>query len=163
MKNTVKLISLIMTAVLLFGIAGCRNDKVDIRELQKNKGVMLEIRGNPQEAMPLEDYQAVCFRMVQTVYYDGTAYNADSLNTPGIKMTDEDYLKIYNFCIDNIKNNKFSNYSEDVCDGDTYTFTYYDVNGNPTVIYDGYCYDNKELQDIKEIIGNYSLDGCYEA
>ena len=125
-----------MTAVLLFGIAGCRNDKVDIRELQKNKGVMLEIRGNPQEAMPLEDYQAVCFRMVQTVYYDGTAYNADSLNTPGIKMTDEDYLKIYNFCMDNIKNNKFSDYSEDVCDGDTYTFTYYDVDGNPTPLTD---------------------------
>lgn len=158
MKNIVKLVSLIMTAVLLSGIAGCRNNKADIKELQKNKGVMLEIRGYPQEEMTEEDYQAACFVMVQTVYYDGTAYNADSLNTPGVKMTDEDYLKIYNFCMDNLKNNKFSNYSEDVCDGDTYKFTYYDVNGDPTVIYDGYCYGNKELQDIKATVGMYSLD-----
>ena len=163
MKHIVKLLSLIMTVVLLFGTAGCRTGKVDIKELQKNKGVMLEIQGYPQEAMPEEEYQEACLWMVQTVYYDGTAYNSNPLNTPGIKMTHEDYLKIYYFSMDNLKNNRFSDYSEDVCDGDTYKFTYYDVNGNPTVIYEGYCYDNKELRDIMGIIGNYSLDGCYEA
>ncbi len=158
MKNLIKPVSLIMTAVLLFGTAGCRTGKVDIKELQKNRGIMLEIQGYPQEAMLEEDYKALCSAMVQTVYYDGTAYNANPLNNPGLKMTDEDYLKIYDFCMDNLKNNKFGNYSEDVCDGDTYRFTYYDVDGNPTVIYDGYCYDNKDLQDIMNTIGMYSLD-----
>ena len=73
-------------------------------------------------------------------------------------MTDEDYIKIYKFCTKNAEKSKFAKYKEDVCDGETYTFTYYDLDGNPHVIYDGYCYNNDELQDIMNTITYYQVD-----
>ena len=40
----------------------------------------------------------------------------------------------------------------------TFTFVYYDENGEAHVLYDGYCYDNKTLNKVRDIIGKYSLD-----
>ena len=73
-------------------------------------------------------------------------------------MSDEDYMELYEFCKTALKTNKFAGYSEDVCDGQTYMFMYYDEDGNEQLIYDGYCYENKELKDIMNMISKYSLD-----
>lgn len=155
MKISVKILSILMVMVMALGMASCNKDEVDINELQKHDGVMLTITRHPQEAMTIEDQRANT--TVQKVTYDGLAYNPNPVNKDGIKMSDEDYLKIYEFCIKNVKKSKFKNYSEDVCDGDTYTFTFYDLDGNPTVIYDGYCYSNEDLQDIKKTIQKYAV------
>ena len=80
------------------------------------------------------------------------------VNVQGVKMSDDDYLKIYNFCKDAIAKNKFTKYSEDICDGTTYRFVFYDTQGNEHLIYDGYCYDNKELREIKKLISKYRLE-----
>ena len=166
MKNTMKLLAVLMIAVLAFSIAGCGSDrngksrknskgyKINIEEIQKNEGNLLVIKNHPQEAMTVEDYQNASHEI--TVSYDG--YVKLPGNLTGLKMKDEDFVKIYEFCTKNAEKSKFAKYSEDVCDGDTYTFTYYDLDGNPHVIYDGYCYSNKELQDILNTTGNYQLD-----
>lgn len=156
MKNSVKILSILMLFVLALGMASCKKNDVDIKELQKNDGVMLTITRHPQEAMTEEDQKVYTITLKAT--YDGLAYNPNPVNKEGVKMSDEDYLKIYKFCMSNAEKSKFKDYSEDVCDGDTYSFTFYDLSGNPTVIYDGYCYANKELQDIKATIEKYAIE-----
>ena len=158
MKVLVKTISLLMIAVLVFGMIGCsKPDITDINELQRFEGDMLIITGYPQEAMPAEMYEKAITRWRLT--YKGLAYNPNPVNEQGVKMSDEDYLKIYNFCKDALAKNKFAKYSEDdICDGTTYEFVYCDTDGNKHVIYDGYCYDNKELREIKKLISKYRLE-----
>lgn len=160
MRIATKLLSIMMTAVLAFGMAGCaktgKAGKADIKELQKHKGDMLVIVAHPQMAMPEEEYKNGILRM--SVTYDGCANNPNPINNSYVKMPDDEYIKIYNFCVEAAEKNKFAGYKEDVCDGETYTFTYYDTEGNAHVIYDGYCYNNKDLQDIMNLISKYSLD-----
>lgn len=155
-----KIISIVMTAVLAFGMAGCgktgKAGMPDVAELQKHKGDLLVIVSHPQEAMPPEEYDKAVTKM--SVSYDGYANNLNPINNSKVKMPDDEYLIIYNFCVEAAADNRFAGYSEDICDGTTYTFTYYDTEGYAHVLYDGYCYDNKELQDIKKLISKYSLD-----
>ncbi len=166
MKNTIKLLTVVMIAVLTLSTAGCgsartgrnrknsKGYKINIEEIQKNQGTLLVIKNHPQEAMTIEDYENSCYEV--TISYDG--YVKLPRNKDSLKMKDEDFAKIYEFCTANADKSKFANYSEDVCDGDTYTFTFYDTDGNPHVIYDGYCYSNKELQDILDTAYDYQLD-----
>ena len=160
MRIATKILSIVMTAVLAFGMVGCskagKAGKTDVTELQKHKGDMLVIVSHPQMAMSEEQYKNGILRM--SVTYDGCANNPNPINNSLVKMPEDEYLKIYNFCVEAAANNKFANYKEEVCDGETYTFTYYDTEGNAHVIYDGYCYDNKDLQDIMKMISKYSLD-----
>ena len=169
MKTTTKLLTILMTAVLALSIAGCGSartgrdrkssmgNKIDIEELQKNSGNMLVITRNPQEAMTAEQYEMARFEI--TISYEGDiTIPGNPVNQTSLKLKNEDYIKFYRFGIDNAEKSKFANYSEDVCDGDTYTFTFYDTDGNPHVIYDGYCYENKDLQDILNTAYNYQLD-----
>ena len=163
MKNTMKLLTVVMIAVLALSIAGCgsartgrnrKSSKIKIEEIQQNKGTMLVIRNHPQEAMTKEDYDRSCYEI--TISYDGYVKLPGNLDS--LKMEDEDFVKIYEFCTKNAEKSKFANYSEDVCDGETYTCTHYDTDGNPHVIYDGYCYNNNDLQDILNTAYNYQLD-----
>lgn len=163
MKNTMKLLTVVMIAVLALSIAGCgsartgrnrKSSKIKIEEIQQNKGTMLVIRNHPQEAMTKEDYDRSCYEI--TISYDG--YVKLPGNPDSLKMKDEDFVKIYEFCTKKAEKSKFANYSENVCDGETYTFTHYDTDGNPHVIYDGYCYNNNDLQDILNTAYNYQLD-----
>ena len=160
MKFTAKLISILMIAVMSFGMAACRMSpmasKPDINELTKNKGDMLVITAHPQMAMTKEQYKEGILRM--SVSYEGYANNPNPINNSEVKLPEDEYLKIYNFCVDAAAKNKFAGYEERVCDGETYTFTYYDTEGTAHVLYDGYCYENKELQDIMNMISKYSLD-----
>lgn len=157
MKYLAKVISVLMIAVMAFGMIGCsKADKFDVKELQQHRGDLLVIVSQPQEAMPVEEYDKAVVRM--SVTYDGCANNPNPFNNSKVKMPDDEYLRIYNFCVEAAADNRFAGYSEDICDGTTYTFTYYDTEGNAHVLYDGYCYDNKELQDIMKLITKYSLD-----
>ena len=157
MKTMTKIITLLMIAVMALGIFGC-GTRVDIGELQKNRGMMLVVTIHFALPMPEEEYKIKQEHNELSLAYDGTAYNPNHMRTQGLKVTDDDYLKIYNFCVKNKENNKFADYKEYVEDGVYYTFTYYDTEGNAYEIYDGYCYENKELQDIMSTIGKYSID-----
>ena len=170
MRIMTKILTVLMIAVLALSAAGCGSagksgkgrktspgNKIDIEELQKNSGNMLVITRNPQEAMTAEQYEMARFEI--TITYEGNiTIPGNPVNQTSLKLKNEDYIKIYKFGIDNAEKSKFANYKEDVCDGDTYTFTFYDTDGNPHVIYDGYCYNNKDLQDILNITGNYYID-----
>lgn len=160
MKNAAKLICAVMTLVLVFGMAGCFKHpaatKSDIKELKKNNGNMLVIISYPQEAMTEEQFEAGTLRM--SVSYSGYAYNPNPFNNSKVRIPDDEYLKIYNFCVESTNKNKFAEYKEDVCDGNTFSFTFIDTEGNAHVIYSGYCYDNKELLDIMGMISKYSID-----
>lgn len=157
MKTTVKMLSILMIAVLALCMAGCKKaDKTDIKQLQQLEGDMLVITGYPQEAMTKEMYDKAVTRWRLT--YKGLAYNPNPIEEVGIKVTDEEYRRIYEFCKEAVAKNKFANYSEDVCDGTTYKFVFYDKDGKEHVIYDGYCYDNKELQEIKKLITKYQVE-----
>ena len=83
-----------------------------------------------------------------------------SFTDPFAKMSDEDYMELYKFCKTALKTNKFAGYSEDVCDGQTYMFMYYDEDGNEQLIYDGYCYDNDELDSIVDLVTGYTIEEC---
>ena len=157
MKTTVKMLSILMIAVLALCMAGCgKTDKTEINKLQQLEGDMLVITGYPQEAMPKEMYDKAVTRWRLT--YKGLAYNPNPIEEVGFKVTDDEYRRIYEFCKDAVAKNKFKNYSEDVCDGTTYKFVFYDKDGNAHVIYDGYCYDNQELREIMHLISKYQVD-----
>ena len=166
MKRTIKLLSIIMIAVLALTMAGCKSDngkgrerrkkekqKVNIEEIQKNKGELLVIKYSSMGERT-EDYDPSQSQF--SVSYSG--YTHIPFNTTNLKMSDEDYLKIYNFCIYNADGSGFKDYKEDVCDGTSYTFIYYDTDGNEHIIYSGYCYENEELKGIIDTIGSYSVD-----
>ena len=163
MKTAGKLISIVMTAVMAFGVMGCFAQKTDIKELKKNGGIMLTIESIPQESMTKEQFESA--RSKQTVTYGGAAINPGSSEEDGIMLSDEDYMRIYNFCVEAVAKNKFADYKENVDDGTTYRFTFYDENGEAHLIYDGYMYHNRELMTIRGIVSSYVNEGndCKEA
>ena len=156
-----KLMSVFMVLVLVFAMCGCslfstasNRRKINLEKVRQNKGVLLEVTSHPQGPMTHEDAQR--YTNTQKVTYDGCAYNP--FNEMGVKMTDEEFLFIYEFCLDAYEKGLYKDYSEEVADGTTFTFVYYDENGGAHVLYDGYCYENKTLTKVREIIGKYSLD-----
>lgn len=166
-----KIIAAVLVAVMAVSLFGCadtgekkstKKDKdtkqtqIDIGELKENDGDLLVITSTPQVAMSEEDFDNAIFTW--KVSYSGYAYCPNPVEETGVKMSDKDLLFIYEFCIDAYENDTFKDYSEEVCDGDTYSFTYYDTDGKMHVLYSGYCYDNEDLQEVMEVIGKYQVD-----
>lgn len=124
-------------------------ESVDIERLQSLSGMMLEVTFT-----------------VSDPYYVGTmkvAYNGDvsvpnPVNDYWLEMSEEDYLFIYNFCVDAYENNTYAGTSENVMDGTTYRFVYYDEDGNSHELYDGVITNNETLTAVVETIGMYSVD-----
>ena len=156
-----KFIAIVMIIAMLTGFSGCSKGKTEerssgetessynIEELQQNEGRMLEVRIFESEIR--EEF-------ISYVTYDGYAFNPDPFTEYPMRMTDDDYLAIYNFCIESVEKDPFAGYSEDVCDGTTYCFIFYDEDGNPHQIYDGYIYENEQLRSIVDIIARYHVD-----
>jgi hypothetical protein len=156
-----KLISVLIILVLAFAMCGCsfygtgaEKINIDLEKVRQHKGTLLEVTAYPQGPMRIEDYRKENY--TQKVNYSGSAYNP--FNTQGVTLSDEDFIFIYEFCIDAYENDTFRDYSEEVDDGTTYSFVYYDENGEKHTLYSGYCYDNEVLTKVREIIGKYSLD-----
>ncbi len=156
-----------MTLVMMTVFASCKAEerrepdvqeqaefKIDIEDLKTIEGPMLEITRTIQEPVP-EDIER---DYLMTLTYSGEAINPNPVNDACARVTDEEYLTVYRFCIESITNNTYADYYEDVCDGDTYRFVFYDEDGNAHEIYDGYIYDNEELSSVVSIISSYQLD-----
>ena len=173
-NNTKKIVAALMAAVMMIGMAGCKDDnnksrkhkkekeekiEIDIKELQEHEGPMLTISVIPCGEMTMEEYENYSYEFGVT--YEGDAYIPNPVYESGysyLKMTDEDYEEIYRFCIESVANDTFKGYYEDVCDGTQYRFTFYDTDGEAHLIYSGYCYQNDDLQHIMDIIGMYCID-----
>ena len=166
-----RIITLLIALVMLTGLAACNRDsgnserssrrssettettestqmKVNIEELKNNDGPMLVITSTIQGPIPVEeerDHSVVLF-------YDGTVnyYDASPNECLGA-LQDEEYMTIYNFCIETVRNDTFADYYEDVCDGQTYSFVFYDEEGVQHVLYDGYIYESAELNAILDM------------
>ena len=149
--NKVLLAVMILVPALITG--GCGKREVDLNEVHKIEGTLLEITQMPQGEMTLEEFEASVSTI--SVSYSGLAYIPNPIFSDGMEMKDEDFLKVYNFCKDAYEKGTYSDYKEDVCDGTTYTFTYYDENGTAHVLYSGYIYNNKKLNDIIDTIAYY--------
>ena len=156
-----KLLSVVMILVLAFAMCGCslsgtgsKKRKIDLEQVRQHSGVLLEVTSHPQGPLPQEEVER--YTNTQKVTYDGCAYNP--FNNQCVRMSDEDFRFIYEFCLDAYEKGLFKDYKEEVDDGMTFTFIYYDEIGVAHEIYDGYCYDNKTLSRVRDIIGKYSLD-----
>lgn len=168
-----KLIAVLMIMAMLTGAAACGKDSKkddeteapetteteaapDIEELKTINGPMLEITSTIMADVP-EDYD---IHNTVTINYDGQIFIPHNpITESGIPISDEDYMTVYEFCIESVENDTFADYHEDdICDGTTYRFVFYDDSGEAHEIYDGYMYANEELRAILSIVGNYEMD-----
>lgn len=159
-----RIIAVLMSLIMLTGLTACSDNgdtgrtrrrsheateiKVDIEDLKTYDGPMLVITSTIQGPIPVEeerDHSVV-------IYYDGTVNYLDASPNECLgALNDEDYMTVYNFCIDTVRNDTFADYYEEVCDGQTYSFVFYDIDGNQHVLYDGYMYENAELNAILDM------------
>ena len=121
----------------------------NIENLKKNEGKMLEVTAYVSD--PQGEYTSY-------VTYGGGVYVSGTGANGEVSISDEDYMFIYNFCVDAYENDSFADYSEDCFDGETYKFVFYDTDGVAHTLYSGYCYDNEALQEINSRIGYYCID-----
>ena len=125
--------------------------KIDINELHSLEGHMLEVTATVSDPY---------YVGTSTVTYSGDVSVPNPVNDYWLTMSDEDYLFIYNFCIDAYENNTYAGASEpeSVMDGTNYRFVYYDADGNAHELYNGPITNNETLTAVVETIGNYSVD-----
>ena len=166
-----RVIALFMSVVMVLSLAACgsaeggresrgsrdsREENIsdkEIEALRANEGPMLEITCTIQAPIP-DDMDR---DSTLVLGYNGMIMNPDEYGQNKGPVSDEDYMTIYEFCIDAVENDTYADYYEDVCDGQTYRFVFTDEDGDAHVIYDGYIYDNRELNFVHDLINNYYL------
>ena len=150
---------LLMVSILLRTVAcgkaekpGRRTDShaadesiVDIGELRTYEGPMFELTSTVRAPVP-DDFDR---DYTVTIYYDASLVS-DDYYLP--QISNRYYMTIYRFCVNSLEEDTFADYYEEVDDGQTYRFTFYDEEGTPHVIYDGYTYDNAELSAIIDLV-----------
>ena len=163
-----KLVCIVLSAVMMMSLAGCHvskeihvrksfgDKKVNIEELQKQDGLMFVINERNCGECTEEEYESSKIDM--ELYYDGTVKITNPVNDEGAKMSDDDYRKVYKFCTKSVEDGAFDDYKEDACDGTSYSFTFYDEDGEEHKIYSGYIYENDELNDIVDTLAAYTLE-----
>lgn len=122
-----------------------------IDELKKVDGYMLSI--SSECLAPLDYYNDEARDTDYFIYYNGTIERVSyhSMSDPvkhTVEIPDDVLYDFYKFCVKYGDGKAFQGYSENVCDGEMYYFTYKDENGKPNYIYGGYCYEVQVLQDI---------------
>lgn len=70
-----------MTLILVFGFAACKTRKVDLAEVQKHEGTLLEIHCIPSGEMTLEEFESSQY--TSTVSYSGYANIPNPINPDG--------------------------------------------------------------------------------
>ena len=156
-----RVLAFVMMFGMLAGITACsenrdhRRDRsressrteIKVDTLRTYDGPMLEITSTIR--MPVPD--DVDPNSTSVLNYDGTVYNSYNPNECLGTLSDEDYMTVYRFCVETVENDTFADYYEEVCDGQTYRFVFYDEEGEEHVLYDGYIYQNDELSSIVDI------------
>ena len=156
-----KIMSAVMAAVMVMSLAGAaqaNSTKKYGRSAAAPAAKMMspdDIKDNYGTMLVIDEWIVDwgC-SLTYTVYYDGTVSMPYSY---GMKMNDKDLLCFYNFCVA-ASDGRYDGYSEDVCDGSIYTFTFYDTDGKAHELYSGYCYDNDELMSVIGLLSYYQCD-----
>ena len=175
-----RLLSVLLIATFVFGAAACTakndvkknksrskkeksvEDDIDFDELKKNDGIMFSAsNGTWGLVCDAEDYWS-SNRYV--VYYDGTlevtmTYHLSGSSTITTTLSDDDYEAIYEFAYDAYENDTYEDYEEIACDGDYWSFSYYDTDEEEHELYYGYAYSNKAMLEIEEILEAYKKEG----
>ena len=149
-----------LSVVLLF--TGCNVSKkakaadVDVESLRENSGKMLRITGTNTQAKDNDENnwtfitfevdwsgkltRSVGYRYTETLYREST-------------LTDEDYATLYLFAENAREKDPYKDYSEKNGTGTSWTFKYtYDKNEPAFKIYDGFCNNVKELNEITHML-----------
>ena len=159
-----RIIAVLMSLIMLTGLTACSDNgdtgrsrrcsheateiKVDIEDLKTYDGPMLVITSTIRAPIP-DDVERESSLIL---YYDGSLCYPGYPNECLGMLTDEDYMTVYSFCVETVRNDTFADYYEEVCDGQTYRFVFYDEEGEEHVLYDGYIYQNDELSSIVDIV-----------
>lgn len=115
-------------------------------------------RNNGLVSMDEDYYQSFNWK----VYYDGTVEYYESYNLSGRtttvtwELTNEQFDRLIE-----LLQGSFFNYTEDyesACDGDTWHYTYYNLEGEKLHSYNGYNYSVPVLLDISEILDSDKRD-----
>ncbi len=93
-----------------------------------------------------------------TVYYDGTiegytSYNLSGAFTSSATLEKEDYITIYEFCRNWMQSDMNGAYDYGGCEQDSYSFDFYDEEGERHSLY---YTDNIDDDKLQEIVGIYS-------
>ncbi len=178
-----KIVSVLLMTTLLLGLSACNKtsdkdksvrtkstDKVETKEtdgtkgtivtddLKQQSGLMFSARnGNSGETCKTDDYWSYTRYEVS---YDGTltcvvSYNLSGIASESVGLSDADYMKIYDFAYNAYVDDLYSDYKEDACDGESWSFTYYDSDEESHVLYSGYTYGNDEMREIQDILESY--------
>lgn len=166
-----RLMSLLLVAVMSFGMFGCsktaeettvepnvvtsKKVELDLDELKKNEGEMLVFTSHYAGECTQEEYEASFYSV--SVTYSGVVYNPNPFSDGHTIMSDSDLKSLYDFCIDAYENDTFKYYGEDTCDGTVYKFVYFDLDGNAHTLYSGHCDNNEALKKAHETITNYAI------
>lgn len=152
-----------LSVVLLF--TGCNVSKkakaadVDVESLRENSGKMIRITGTNTQAKDNDENnwtfitfevdwsgkltRSVGYRYTETLYREST-------------LTDEDYATLYLFAENARENDPYKDYSEKNGTGTSWTFRYtYDKSEPSFKIYDGFCNNVKELNEITHMLAVY--------
>ena len=118
MKKVVKVVlSAVMAAVMAVGMLGCSipgikaKRDINLEEVHKIKGTLMSITRQSAGVMSLEEFEQSSSTI--SVSYAGDAYIPNPINSVGLKMSDEDFLAVYEFCLDSYENVTFNDYYED--------------------------------------------------
>ena len=129
-----------------------------IDEIKSIDGPMLAV--GCENVGPFDYYEDECRGCTYLVYYNGQVerISEHSMSDPveaTAEIPDDALFSFYEFCLKYGDGKAFAGYSEDVCDGTMYYFTYFDERGQRHDIYGGYCYAVDVLMDIVDRVGAY--------
>jgi hypothetical protein len=97
-----------------------------------------------------------------TVYYDGTiegftSYNLSGEFTSTAPLEKEDYFTIYEFCRNWMLSDMNGVYDYGGCEQDSYSFNFYDEDGERNSLYYTDNIDDDKLKEIVDIYGKYDI------
>ena len=141
---------------------GKRGTDGDLQMLQSREGVMFVL--SSEVIGPIDWYNDDrIMGATYTVNWDGTVtktihyLSSGDIEAGKAVLSDNDYMKIYSFAEKAYHNDSYRNYHEDdVCDGSMYSFVFYPEDSDKEVhLFSGYCYSNKKLWSIVELLYSY--------
>ena len=97
-----------------------------------------------------------------TVYYDGTierftSYNLSGKFTSTATLEKDDYITIYEFCRNWMQSDKNGVYAYGGCEQDSYSFDFYDEDGERNCLYFTDHVSDDKLKEIVDIYKKYDI------
>lgn len=130
-------------------------------ELKSHEGLMFTAKNsNWGEVSNADDYWC---NTTYNIYYDGTIevvtkYNLSGSNMISSTVSDEKLTEIYEFAKYNSEVDGFANLNVNACDGESWTFDYYNFAGEKIQLYSGYTYGNVELEELQEFLSGFAVE-----